>query len=107
MPSCGPKSKRLGSVGKITQRRTPSLDKSSYTASLESRIIRLAAKRMNPDDFIYAGGFADAPITIEVFSRSTGLSTSETRAPGCGFWKPSIDKMYVFFEKQLDDQKDN
>jgi hypothetical protein len=77
--------------------RSP-LDKSSYTASVEGNIIRVSSKRMNPGDFVYAGGIADAPINIEVFSRSTGLSTSNSRAPGCGFWKPSIDKVYVFFE---------
>jgi hypothetical protein len=76
--------------------RSP-LDKDSYSATFEEQVIRVTAKRINSDDFIYAQGHADAPITIEVFSRSIGLSTSESRAPGCGFIKPSIDRAYVFF----------
>jgi hypothetical protein len=71
-----------------------------YNAELSYNSIRVSAKRMNPGDFIFAEGVASRPVSVDVFSRSVGLTTHQKRgAAECSVWPQKLDDVYVFFSQ--------
>jgi hypothetical protein len=71
-----------------------------YNAELSNNSILVSAKRMNPGDFIFAEGVASRPVSVDIFSRSVGLTTHQKRgAAECAVWPQSLDDVYVFFRQ--------
>jgi hypothetical protein len=87
-------------VTKILLASRSPLDQAGVSAKVFDNQLRVTAKRFNPGDFIYAEGVVSRPVSVEVFSRSVGLSRHETRgAAGCPIFPQNLGKIYVFFNQ--------
>jgi hypothetical protein len=80
--------------------RSP-LDRSGVSAKFNNNQLRISAKRLNPGDFIYGEGTVSRPISVDVFSRSIGLTAHETRGPAeCPILSIDLGNVFAFFTQK-------